>query len=158
MSKERKIPPGFASSPTLATLLACSVQNVRANILPRLGGNDVIEGRPTLLRFVAVLDVIVERRIAERKRSPVDDPLLVEGDSPGLERYRLAKASLAELDLAERKGQLIDVSTCRHTLSRWAAILRRSGERVARLHPEAGLTLSEALIECEAVVEELNRN
>jgi hypothetical protein len=54
-------------------------------------------------------------REAERERSkailsPSDDPLLTNiGDSPGLERYRMAKAQLAEMDLQVRQGSLIAV-------------------------------------------------
>ena len=36
------------------------------------------------------------------------DPLLAGGDSDNLERYRGVKADLAELDLEERKGVLIE--------------------------------------------------
>jgi hypothetical protein len=38
-----------------------------------------------------------------------DDPLLSGADSPSLETYRKARAALAELDLAERRGRLVDV-------------------------------------------------
>ena len=53
-------------------------------------------------------------------------------DSPGLERYRLARAAMAELDLAVRKGELVSVSAFREMGSRWAARLRKCGELLAR--------------------------
>lgn len=156
LAREQKIPDGFATVPTVARLLGCSVQNVRANLLRRLSGDDVIAGRPTLVRFVAILDVIVERRVAEQSRPVVsDDPLLADGDSPGLERYRMAKAKHAELDLELRRGELIDVSKCRDVLAKWASVLRRSGDRIARVSPDGSRMLNEALDECESIVKGL---
>ncbi len=37
------------------------------------------------------------------------DPLLADGDSPALERYRTARAVLAELDAQERQGSVVNV-------------------------------------------------
>lgn len=39
------------------------------------------------------------------------DPLMAGGDSANLERYRGVKADLAELDLQERRGTLVDQDT-----------------------------------------------
>ena len=38
-----------------------------------------------------------------------DDPLMSGSDSPALERYRAARADLAEMDAKERRKQLVDV-------------------------------------------------
>jgi len=84
-----------------------------------------------------------------------DDPLLAEGDSPALERYRLAKAKHAELDLESRKGELIDREKARDILGRWAVLIRRLGERlVRRCGNEAGQMLNETLDECQLIVKE----
>jgi hypothetical protein len=40
-----------------------------------------------------------------------DDPLLAGGDSPNLERYRAAKADLAEMDARQRRGTMIDIDS-----------------------------------------------
>ena len=112
-----------------------------------------------LVRFPAVLEILVQRRAADRTR-PIStgDPLLDSGDSPALERYRLAKAMHAELDLAHRKGELIDVEKCRSLLHRWGSILRRAGDRLQKQHgTESGAVLHAALDECQSVVEELDR-
>lgn len=62
-----------------------------------------------------------------------DDPLLAgASDSPGLERYRLAKAEIAEYDLQERKGELIARDKVRGSFSRLAMMARRTGERLAK--------------------------
>ena len=86
------------------------------------------------------------------------DPLLAEGDSPALERYRLAKAKLAELDLENRKGDLIEVAKCRDLLARWAVVLRRMGERLAKRYGnDASLTVNESLSECKSVADGMAR-
>jgi phage terminase Nu1 subunit (DNA packaging protein) len=85
-----------------------------------------------------------------------DDPLLEDGDSPALERYRLAKAKLAELDLETRKGQLIERDKARDIFSRWAVLVRRMGERLAkRFGPDAAATVNETLDSCRAAVVEV---
>lgn len=84
--------------------------------------------------------------------SSEDDPLLADGDSPGLERYRLAKAAIAELDLEERKKSLLSRDTVRMVLSRWGSILRRVGERFQKTCPEAASALCDALDECDHVI------
>src|SRR4051812_14117329 len=61
-----------------------------------------------------------------RTASP-DDPLLAGGDSPNLERYRKAKAELAEMDAAERRGQLADVNAlCEWWLIEVAPLVRQA--------------------------------
>lgn len=84
-----------------------------------------------------------------------EDPLLAEGDSPGLERYRMAKAKLAELDLESRKNQLIDREKARDIFGRWATLIRRMGERLSkRWGNEAANMVNETLDECRLIVEE----
>lgn len=82
-----------------------------------------------------------------------DDPMLGGGTSPALERYRLANAQKAELDLEERAGELVQRARVRDTLLEFAAILRGAGETLGRLHgPEALDILDEAIGDCEALV------
>jgi len=83
-----------------------------------------------------------------------DDPLLASGgDSAGLERYRLAKAALAELELAERKRILLPVDKVRESLLRWATLVRRMGERLGkRFGHEAATVVSDTLDECEGTL------
>lgn len=66
------------------------------------------------------------------------DPLMAgpsEG-SEGLERYRKARAAIAELDLAERRGELIRRDLLRAVMSRAAAPLRAAGEQLTRRFSE----------------------
>lgn len=88
-------------------------------------------------------------------RPEVDDPDLYGNvDSPGLERYRLAKAAIAELDLEERKGELLSREKARSALIRWAAVFRRLGDRMGkRFGAAAGRSVNDALSECQHIVD-----
>lgn len=156
LPKPKDIPDGFLTASTAARLLGCSVQNIRTNYLPKLAGDNVIQGRPVRIRFAALIDLIVERRVEERTRAPAptsDDPLLADGDSPALERYRLAKAKHAELDLEQRRGELIDLSKCRDLFGRWGSVIRKMGDRVSkRFGVEANQMVAEAIDECDSIV------
>lgn len=94
-----------------------------------------------------------------------EDPLLVGQavDSPGLERYRQAKAALAELDLQERTGELISRDKTVAILERWTSIISGMSERLLRLYgPGSVAILDEALLECRHVIDHefcgVNRN
>lgn len=83
-----------------------------------------------------------------------DEELLAGGsDSPALERLRAAKAAIAELDLEKLRGSLVSREKARTILGRWAAILRRMGERLGKRYgPEAANAVNDALGECDHVV------
>jgi hypothetical protein len=87
--------------------------------------------------------------------SDPEDPLVeAGGDSPGLERLRLAKAAIAELDLAARRRELLDRDKARQALLRFATIIRRAGERLGvRYGADALALLNEALDECGTVID-----
>lgn len=96
--------------------------------------------------------------IVQRQLPVSADPLLAEGDSAALERYRMAKAKLAELDLEVRKGELIEVGRCRDMLARWAVVIRRMGERLSKRYGnDAALTVNESLSECRTIAESITR-
>lgn len=73
-----------------------------------------------------------ETDLARKNKRPVGDesgdPDLEGEESPGLERYRLAKAALAELDLQKKRKQVIDLSLAHEGLGCIAEILRQAGE------------------------------
>lgn len=82
------------------------------------------------------------------------DPLMDGPETAGLERYRQAKAALAELELAERQGQLVQAEKVREKLLRWAVLIKRLGERLRkRWGPEAGKAVDATLEECRLVVD-----
>jgi phage terminase Nu1 subunit (DNA packaging protein) len=85
------------------------------------------------------------------------DPLMAaDADgSVGLERYRLAKAQLAEFDLEEKRKTFLPRETVRDSLVRWAAIIRRLGERLSKRYGvEAARELNDTLDECQKVVDD----
>lgn len=85
-----------------------------------------------------------------------EDPLLSDGDSPALERYRLAKAKHAELDLEHRKGELIEVDKAKDILGRWASLIRRMGEKLSKRYGnEAAIEINDTLGECRSAVAEI---
>jgi len=94
---------------------------------------------------------------APKVRNEAEDPLLTTeaGDSPNLERYRAAKAALAEYELAQKTGSLMAVDKARKVFLRWAQLIRNAGERVGKRHgPDAAEAINEALQECETVIDD----
>ena len=85
----------------------------------------------------------------------VDDPLMVDsGESPGLERYRLAKAAITELQLSEMTGTLISAAKIRAMLTILAGLLRGLGEKLAkRFGPDAARMTNDTLLNFTRVVE-----
>lgn len=71
-----------------------------------------------------------KREREARRLVPDDDPLMVEGESPALERYREARAKLAELELAKKKGEVIEVEIMRPGLDRLVASFRSLGGKL----------------------------
>ncbi len=151
---------GWVTIQKAAELLATSSQNLRQSHIPDLAPEHIrSDRRPAEVYFPGLHETIARKRVADAIRSRptiADDPLLNEGDSPGLERYRMAKAKLAELDLEARKEQLIDREKARDIFGRWATLIRRAGERLSkRWGNEAAAMLNETLDECGAIVAEL---
>ena len=87
--------------------------------------------------------------------APDGDPLMAGGDSPSLERYRAAKADLAEMDAKVRRGQLVDVDQ----LIEWwtvevASPLRRATAALqARFGDAAEEIVAAALAKAETAIE-----
>lgn len=98
-----------------------------------------------------------ERDKPQRPTLPSDDdPLLNSGDSPGLERYRLAKAGLAELDLAEREKHCWTADAVHDGLMIISQTFRQASETIQRqFGPEAYAILEEAVREAEAQINDL---
>lgn len=83
-----------------------------------------------------------------------DDPLLAGGDSPNLERYRGARADLAELDREQRVGNLVSVEELAPVLLQAAGLIRGAGEKLQRLFgPDAFAIFSEAVDAAEQLIE-----
>ena len=81
------------------------------------------------------------------------DPLLTGGDSPGLERYRLAKAKGAEMDLEIRERTHVNANEIRAELLRFAGVIRSAIENCQRRFTEGNAMheiIAEAVKEAES--------
>jgi hypothetical protein len=67
-----------------------------------------------------------------------DDELLAAGTSPALERYREARARLAEYDVQERAGAYVPAELVRELLGRQANVLRQLGHRLGEYSTLSG--------------------
>lgn len=76
----------------------------------------------------------IHEAIKDGRVQPVakDELDLAGENSPGLERYRLAKAALAEIDLEVRRGRLLDREKLEAQWVAGAVALRNAGERLQR--------------------------
>lgn len=87
-----------------------------------------------------------------------DDPLLGSGDSPGLERYRMAKAQLAEMDLAEREKVTLSADAVHDGLNIISQTFRKACEILQRkFGTEAFSVLETAVQEAETQIDDMFR-
>jgi hypothetical protein len=85
-----------------------------------------------------------------RRKKPEPDPLMSGPTSPALERYRAARAALVELDLARRRGELIDRDQWQQFMLHAAGLIRSAGEGLLKhFGPEAHAILDDALLALE---------
>ena len=115
------------SQPKLADLLGVSVRTIdswRRNGMP--GKSGAWDSKEIICWL--------RTKGAWRPKLPSnDDPLMVgDADSPALERYRLGRAKMVEMDLAEREGKLLDLDVMHMMHSRMAEINRRTGKNLEK--------------------------
>jgi phage terminase Nu1 subunit (DNA packaging protein) len=93
---------------------------------------------------------------ARDKAATDADPMLADGvESPGLERYRMARAGLAELDLLERQGALLSREKAGEALSQLAAMIRQLSDRLAKqFGNEVAEQFNETLDDFKTLVDE----
>lgn len=84
------------------------------------------------------------RRVVTAGDDPDEDD-----DSPALERLRSARASIAELELREREGELLRQEHVHTAYAMLGETVRRGMEQVQRDHPEAAEILNENLDDLE---------
>jgi hypothetical protein len=79
------------------------------------------------------------------------------GDSPGLERYRLARAAQEEIKLGEMKKAFIDRQWVHANLMELASLIRACGEQLQREYGEDALAiLDQAIKEFKGKIDEWN--
>lgn len=85
----------------------------------------------------------------------IDELIVAAGDSPNLERYRLARAQLAELELEQKRRAVLPRDLARSVLGRVASLWRRYGERLGKRHgPEEVLSFNETFAEAQRVIDD----
>lgn len=83
---------------------------------------------------------------------PIDDPMLASGDSPALERYRMARAGQEEIKLQTMQGDFLPLTEIHAAFAVWADSMRRMqqqlqtecGARAGEIHEEAVLEMDAA--------------
>lgn len=135
-------------------MLSCSPQHLDAAIRPLMAA-EAVRKNGKIIYLDAQAVYLAAKQYAERVNRPAisDDPLLAGVDSPQLERYRSAKASLAEMDLEERKKTHANINDLESALVRYASMVRRGGEILQRrFGNDASDILNSAIDEAEQIV------
>jgi len=77
-------------------------------------------------------------------------------DSPGLERFRDARAEQEEIKLAEMKRQVVAIDWMHARLNEIASLIRGAGEQLQREYgPDALQILEDAIAEAEGKIKDL---
>lgn len=145
-----------------AAVANLSPQQFDEAIRPRLPA-EAKRGSNKSLRYYApaVVATLIDYRLEQAKPQPEDaDPLLsgVSSNSPSLERYRAAMASLRERDLAERDGAMIKTDAVMTMLRPLASIFRGGVDRARRqFGNEVGDFMNEVADEFERSAEDVFR-
>lgn len=138
-----------------AELCGLSVRQFGDVIQPDLGPDAKRGSGPSLRLYApAVVKALLTYRMVGAKGKPADDetdPLLKGDESPALERYRLGRAKMVEMDLAERERQTVRVQALRDAMRGGVSALRSTGDRLVRqFGNEAGEMFNEGVADFEA--------
>lgn len=151
MSKDKEPGKGWFDKAVTAEIFGCEERYVDGH--HRKIAPDAVKtvGRKVYLHLPTVIKAHVADKLAKADKSStqVEDPLLVGSDSPQLERYRAAKAGLAELDLEQRKKTHVDAHELHDGFMAIAGIVRRSAgdTLLARFGNDATEILNDAIEE-----------
>lgn len=120
-----------------AAALQMSIQNFDDRIRPKMPAESVTGTRQTLAFFLpAVIQTYLATRATPKPAppSPGDDPLMAGFDSPGLERYRNAKADREEM-MRDRDRQILIVrDEIFPSLQQGATLIRQAADQATRLY------------------------
>ena len=114
------------------------------------------------VRLVAEWKLLRDQELERKRAGPApvdpnsDDPLLNSGDSIGLERYRMAKAQLAEMDLAEREKVMLNAEAVHDGLAVISQTFRQACEELQRrFGGDAHAIIEQAITEAESTIHDL---
>ncbi|HEV7299711.1 MAG TPA: hypothetical protein VGN72_10130 [Tepidisphaeraceae bacterium] len=138
-----------------AALVSLSSRQFDEVIRPKLPA-DATKGKGAALRFNAamVVTAIIAYRLEKAQPKSIDgDPFMAGVDSPALERYRKARAELVEMDVQQRRKDVVRRSALLDAISPAIAAMRDAGRKLALDYgKEAGETYNEAVGEFESVL------
>lgn len=133
-----------------AWLIGVSADSLRRSVdAPRGDDDDDDDDSPRKYSGRDLVAWAIERT----DQTPGGDTMMVSSDSPALERYRLARAEGAELDIAERKQVLLRRDEVHEGLTIIAGILRRAGQRIKLVSSESHQILNDAIDDADRVVQ-----
>lgn len=114
----------------LAGVLGLSEISIRQNLLPLLDDASIdSSGRGKKYLAPDVIRAYLKREIARPNRQKDDDdPLLRGANSPAQERYRAAKADLAEMERDRIRGILVPLTDVHEACARFAGRVRLAAE------------------------------
>jgi phage terminase Nu1 subunit (DNA packaging protein) len=112
-----------------------------------------IAGTGAKLRYKAidVVAALVEYRISQLKIEGEDAALLAGDETPGLERMRLARADILEMERDKLHGKLVPIDELSTPLAQLGALIRNAAAKLARKYGnDAPELLNQAVDEAEA--------
>ena len=136
-----------------ATVFGKSVNWIHIRLVPLLQPRHVRKERSSQNRLVlmvhlpAAIEAWVAHEVQHVAKAEFSDPLMTGGESPALERYRLGRAEMVEMDLEERRENLIDRAAMHHRCTSFANHLRGAGEQLQREHGQAAYDILEEAID-----------
>ncbi|GAB5513507.1 hypothetical protein [Rhodopirellula baltica] len=139
-----------------AEFIGITPQSVRSTYLPFLSDDAVDRAKsPMQVLSGALIELLVRKR-ADEAKAPESAGEAGKSSNSDEDRYRRAKADLAELELARKMEHLIDRESCRRVLGEWAILIRQMGEVLGKQHgAAASQTVEDTLTECGRVTGEL---
>jgi len=143
---------GWFSLDLMAQAFGVTPQGFAATVRPLLP-SDAIRGAGKLgvkVKCRAAIDAWVAHKLGQASPTP-DDPLMAGGTSPALERYRLGRATMVEMDIAERERGLVKGEAIRAAVLAGVGAMRAAGDRLSLLAGnEAADIYNEGVAEFEA--------
>lgn len=170
LRKKKAEEPELLTRKQMASLLDVRVQQFDKKYRPLIPHAYIAKsgtGKEVLFKRQAVRAILDALVFEEKERAKLanDDALLLDGNdkSPSIERLRLAKAKLAELELAEKRGQLIRPDLASTALLLVAGKLRKLGTRLGKKYGPAvsddfERTLDECQNEMERTIDDASRS
>lgn len=140
-------PERWLSRVDMARVFGCTVGNFDSRIKSLVPEKCIHKEKRRIWYYCrGVIESWAASEAAKRRPESTPEPELAGEGSPALERYRLARAKRAELDLEHIRGDLMRRSDVHEGLSEAGAVIRRHAARLVKeFGPEAGRIMADAV-------------